>query len=729
MEADAFDLAGLLHRRRRARRAHRRHRRSRAGDAIVGLASSGLHANGFSLVRALLAEWDLDLAEPYQARLRRTLGDAATDAALAAAPHEALATLGEVLLTPTRIYARASSRCAQALVARGRDLHGLAHVTGGGLPGQRAARAARGPGGAPRPGALGDALGDAPVRGARRAGRRGAARDVQRRPRDGRGRAARRPVRRPSASLRGARARGDARRRGRRGRGLGGARYVEGPLRGRVAGERPDRRRRLRRRLEPAGAARRRRDRGELGGEIVLVSPTGRARRSTGRRSRGSTPRWSPGGDDDDASPTPWPAPARRRRARRLHADRRAARRSRRSPAGSSTRIPSLLPAFPGAHAVARRARARRRGHRRARSTSSTRRSTAARSSPRRRSRSCPTTTRRRSTRGSRPSSTGCCRAPSRCCSPAAIADDGRHVTHRPRPGRRARADAAPRAPVGLGQDRPGRVRPRPGRARLRARLDRRHGAGAARGRPAGHRRRRRHRLPGDARRPGQDAPPARPRRAPRRPPAGRPSRASCSAAAIAPFELVVVNLYPFAAAAERPGITLDELIEEIDIGGPSLVRAAAKNHANVAIVTSPARYDAVLAALDATGGSRRRLAARRWRSRRSATRRPTTPGSPRSCPAGWPTPASPPDEPGLPATIRTRRRLTVALEKVETLRYGENPHQPAARYRRPGSDARPTGPFATGGRRSRARRSRTTTCSTRRRRRRSGGPCAARRA
>src|SRR6185369_8006878 len=53
-------------------------------------------------------------------------------------------------------------------------------------------------------------------------------------------------------------------------------------------------------------------------------------------------------------------------------------------------------------------------------------------------------------------------------------------------------------------------------------------------------------------------------------------------AAGIAPFGLVVVNLYPFAAALERPGITVDELIEEIDIGGPSMVRAAAKNHANV---------------------------------------------------------------------------------------------------------------------------------------------------
>ena len=82
----------------------------RAGDAIVGLAASGLHSNGFSLVRALLAQWDLDLAEPYQARLRRSLGDAEADAAVAAAPHEAMATLGEILLTPTTVYARASSR-------------------------------------------------------------------------------------------------------------------------------------------------------------------------------------------------------------------------------------------------------------------------------------------------------------------------------------------------------------------------------------------------------------------------------------------------------------------------------------------------------------------------------------------------------------------------------------------------------------------------------------------
>lgn len=134
MAADAFDLAGT---------AIGVVERSRVidgsavevGDAIVGIASSGLHANGYSLVRSLAPEWGLDLAEPYQARLRRTLGDAVTDDALARAPHEAMATLGEVLLTPTRIYARAVLALRDALVSRGWDIRGLAHITGGGLPG------------------------------------------------------------------------------------------------------------------------------------------------------------------------------------------------------------------------------------------------------------------------------------------------------------------------------------------------------------------------------------------------------------------------------------------------------------------------------------------------------------------------------------------------------------------------------------------------------------------
>ncbi len=158
-------------------------------------------------------------------------------------------------------------------------------------------------------------------------------------------------------------------------------------------------------------------------------------------------------------------------------------------------------------------------------------------------------------------------------------------------------------------------------------------------------------------------------------------------AAAIAPFELVVVNLYPFAAALERPGITVDELIEEIDIGGPSMVRAAAKNHANVAIVTSPSRYGDVLAALDTTGGLddrlRRELALEAFAHTAAYDARIASELPNRLVDAGLLDARPDP----YPAT------LTVGLEKVETLRYGENPHQPAARYRVPGSSLA-DGPF-----------------------------------
>jgi phosphoribosylformylglycinamidine cyclo-ligase len=91
---------------------------ARPGDAVLGLLASGLHANGYSLVRSLLAEHDLDLAEPYQERLLRTLG--------------------EVLLTPTRIYAAAILDLRTALDAAGFELRGVAHITGGGLPGNAA---------------------------------------------------------------------------------------------------------------------------------------------------------------------------------------------------------------------------------------------------------------------------------------------------------------------------------------------------------------------------------------------------------------------------------------------------------------------------------------------------------------------------------------------------------------------------------------------------------------
>jgi phosphoribosylformylglycinamidine cyclo-ligase len=134
MDADAFDLSGCCI--GVVERADIIDGTAvRAGDAILGLASSGLHANGYSLVRALLAQWDLDLAEPYQARLRRSLGDAEADKSVKATPSEAMSTLGEVVLAPTRIYARAILAARTAVRAIGLDIHGIAHITGGGLPG------------------------------------------------------------------------------------------------------------------------------------------------------------------------------------------------------------------------------------------------------------------------------------------------------------------------------------------------------------------------------------------------------------------------------------------------------------------------------------------------------------------------------------------------------------------------------------------------------------------
>jgi phosphoribosylaminoimidazolecarboxamide formyltransferase/IMP cyclohydrolase len=174
--------------------------------------------------------------------------------------------------------------------------------------------------------------------------------------------------------------------------------------------------------------------------------------------------------------------------------------------------------------------------------------------------------------------------------------------------------------------------------------------------------------------------------------------REQLAAAAIEPFDLVVVNLYPFAAAAEKPGVSFDALVEEIDIGGPSMVRAAAKNHASVAIVTSPDRYAAVLAELEKNGrvgeGLRSALAVDAFRHTGAYDARIAAELPGRMAAAG----VALPDEPGLPGSADPYPpTLVVGLEKVETLRYGENPHQQAARYRRPGT-SKWAGPFAQGG-------------------------------
>jgi phosphoribosylaminoimidazolecarboxamide formyltransferase / IMP cyclohydrolase len=142
---------------------------------------------------------------------------------------------------------------------------------------------------------------------------------------------------------------------------------------------------------------------------------------------------------------------------------------------------------------------------------------------------------------------------------------------------------------------------------------------------------------------------------------------------AIRTFELVVVNLYPFEATVSRPGVTREEAIENIDIGGPSLVRAAAKNHAFVTIATSPEQYPSILAEVQSAGRTslelRRRLAAEAFahtagydrviadyfaREQQSAS--------------------------SFPATLR------LELHKQLDLRYGENPHQQAALYREAGA-------------------------------------------
>jgi phosphoribosylformylglycinamidine cyclo-ligase len=134
MAPDEFDLAGFC-----VGIAEREELLDRAtveaGDALLGLAASGLHANGYSLVRALLARHELSLDRPYLEIVRRMRGDAETERVATDEPGRARATLGDVLLTPTRIYARDVLALRTHLGTLGLGLHGLAHVTGGGLPG------------------------------------------------------------------------------------------------------------------------------------------------------------------------------------------------------------------------------------------------------------------------------------------------------------------------------------------------------------------------------------------------------------------------------------------------------------------------------------------------------------------------------------------------------------------------------------------------------------------
>lgn len=148
----------------------------------------------------------------------------------------------------------------------------------------------------------------------------------------------------------------------------------------------------------------------------------------------------------------------------------------------------------------------------------------------------------------------------------------------------------------------------------------------------------------------------------------------SMRAHGIEAIDLVVVNLYPFERTVSRPGATRDEAVEQIDIGGPSLVRGAAKNHAFVAVVTDPAQYGEVLEDLRenagaTTAGLRARLAAAAF-ARTAAYD---------ACIAAFL--AGDSDDSATPT------RLSIDWPRVRALRYGENPHQHGAVYRDPAWD------------------------------------------
>lgn len=139
----------------------------------------------------------------------------------------------------------------------------------------------------------------------------------------------------------------------------------------------------------------------------------------------------------------------------------------------------------------------------------------------------------------------------------------------------------------------------------------------------------------------------------------------------VEPFDLVVVNLYPFRETVAS-GATPDECVEQIDIGGPSMVRAAAKNHPSVAVVTSPARYGDVLTAV-AGGGfdltARKRLAAEAFQH--TAAYDVTV--------ASWFAGSYAPDESASGSGFPDFTGVT--YQRSQVLRYGENPHQGAALY------------------------------------------------
>ena len=152
--------------------------------------------------------------------------------------------------------------------------------------------------------------------------------------------------------------------------------------------------------------------------------------------------------------------------------------------------------------------------------------------------------------------------------------------------------------------------------------------------------------------------------------------RAAVAEHGIQPIDMVVVNLYAFEKTAAKPGVQLDELIENIDIGGPSMIRSAAKNFHDVAIVTSPADYDSIAEELQKSGGEL--SPATHWRLAQKAF---ATTAAYDSAIASTLERVSNNGHVGLHADTSFPNALRLSFNKLMDLRYGENPHQKAAMY------------------------------------------------
>ncbi len=151
---------------------------------------------------------------------------------------------------------------------------------------------------------------------------------------------------------------------------------------------------------------------------------------------------------------------------------------------------------------------------------------------------------------------------------------------------------------------------------------------------------------------------------------------AQAKANSIELIDLVVVNLYPFEETVAKPGVHFEEAIENIDIGGPSMLRSAAKNHESVSVVCDPADYDAVLAAMDATTGSAEKLVELRRKLALKVFQR--TASYDAAIARYLESQAA---EPDLEAMSGFPAALSLSWKKAQSLRYGENPHQKAALY------------------------------------------------